>query len=88
MHWLLKSNVTSQNAVKYIVQVRDTVPPGQLLVFDVKEGWTPLCQFLQVPVPDVPFPNINDANEIRFSFSSSNFLASRADLHLHKGLSD
>ena len=45
--------------------MRALVPPKQLLVFDVKEGWAPLCEFLQVPVPDVPFPNINDANEIR-----------------------
>jgi len=60
-----------QHAVKFfsahIEEVRATVPPEQLLVFDVKEGWTPLCQFLQVPVPDVPFPNINDANEIRYA---------------------
>ena len=80
--------MTSQDVVKNIVQVRATVPPEQLLVFDVKEGWTPLCQFLRVPVPDVPFPNINDANEIRFSISSSSFLAARADLYLPKGLSD
>ncbi len=26
----------------------------------VKEGWEPLCKFLGVPVPDVPFPNVND----------------------------
>jgi len=26
----------------------------------VKEGWEPLCQFLGVPVPDLPFPNVND----------------------------
>ena len=45
--------------------MRALVPPKQLLVFDVKEGWAPLCKFLQLPVPDVPFPNINDANEIR-----------------------
>jgi len=48
-------------------EVRALVPPKQLLVFDVKEGWAPLCKFLQLPVPDVPFPNINDANEIRYA---------------------
>ena len=80
--------MTSQNVVKNIAQVRANVPSGQLLVFDVKESWTPLCQFLQVPVPDVPFPNINDANEIRFSFSSPCFLAAKAALYLHTGLSD
>jgi hypothetical protein len=39
-----------------------TVPPERLLVFDVKEGWEPLCAFLGVPVPaGEPFPHVNDA---------------------------
>jgi hypothetical protein len=42
-------------------EVRKAVPPGQLLVFNVKQGWDPLCAFLGVPVPkDKPFPRIND----------------------------
>lgn len=45
--------------------VRVTVPPDQLLVFDVKEGWEPLCRFLDVPVPDVPFPHVNDSDDFR-----------------------
>lgn len=40
--------------------VRDTVPADRLLVFDVAEGWEPLCEFLDVPVPDEPFPRVND----------------------------
>ena len=37
-----------------------------LLVFNVKEGWGPLCKFLEVEVPrDVPFPNVNDTNQIK-----------------------
>ena len=51
-------------AISYL-KVRALVPPKQLLVFDVKQGWAPLCEFLQLPVPDIPFPNINDASEIR-----------------------
>jgi hypothetical protein len=39
-----------------------TVPSQRLLVFDVKEGWEPLCTFLGVPVPaSEPFPHVNDA---------------------------
>ncbi|KAL8916913.1 MAG: hypothetical protein Q9208_008277 [Pyrenodesmia sp. 3 TL-2023] len=38
--------------------VRETVPKERLLEFNVKEGWPPLCDFLQVPVPDEPFPNL------------------------------
>lgn len=41
--------------------VRRTVPPERLLVYEVKEGWEPLCRFLGVPVPPVPFPHVNDA---------------------------
>ena len=54
-----------ENAAFPLFQVRVFVPPEQLLIFDVKEGWAPLCHFLELPVPDIPFPNINDANEIR-----------------------
>ncbi|MCA9924522.1 MAG: hypothetical protein KC421_19230, partial [Anaerolineales bacterium] len=24
-----------------------------------EEGWEPLCRFLQVPVPNTPFPRVN-----------------------------
>ena len=46
-------------------QVVAEVPPEQLLVFDVAEGWQPLCEFLAVPVPKEPFPNINDRDQFR-----------------------
>ena len=32
------------------------MPADQLLVFSVKEGWEPLCEFLGKPVPEEPFP--------------------------------
>ena len=35
------------------------VPKERLLVFDVAEGWAPLCAFLGVPVPDTPYPREN-----------------------------
>ena len=42
--------------------VEETVPAERLLVFDVKEGWEPLCAFLGVPVPvGESFPHVNDA---------------------------
>ena len=45
---------------EWIEEVKRTVPPERLLVYDVKEGWSPLCEFLGVPVPDNPFPHINE----------------------------
>lgn len=44
----------------HTARVRATVPADRLLVFDVRDGWTPLCRFLGVPVPNTPFPNVND----------------------------
>lgn len=41
--------------------VIDTVPADRLLVFDVKQGWEPLCEFLGVEVPDEPFPHLNES---------------------------
>jgi hypothetical protein len=29
-------------------------------VFNAKQGWKPLCDFLEVPIPDVPFPHVYD----------------------------
>lgn len=40
--------------------VQELIPPEQLLVYEVKQGWEPLCNFLGVPVPqDQPFPHAN-----------------------------
>ncbi|HKM99141.1 MAG TPA: sulfotransferase [Candidatus Binataceae bacterium] len=41
-------------------EVMDSIDPARLLVFDVREGWAPLCRFLEVPVPSEPFPRLND----------------------------
>jgi hypothetical protein len=38
-------------------KVREIVPADRLLVFNVAEGWDPLCRFLGVPVPADPFPH-------------------------------
>lgn len=46
-------------------QVIASVPPSQLLIFNVKEGWGPLCKFLGKDVPAEPFPNVNESADIR-----------------------
>ena len=43
--------------------VKALVPPSQLLVYRVGEGWERLCQFLQVEVPHSAFPHENKAGE-------------------------
>ena len=39
--------------------VKQTCPEENLLVYNVKDGWEPLCKFLGVEVPDVNFPTKN-----------------------------
>jgi len=46
-------------------EVKRRVPGDRLLVYDVKAGWEPLCQFLGVEVPDEPFPRTNDTAQMR-----------------------
>ena len=43
--------------------LRRTIAPERLLVWNVAEGWGPLCEFLELPVPEVPLPRINDRTE-------------------------
>lgn len=51
---------------QYIEDVKSTVPSGRLLVYNVKEGWKPLCEFLGVPVPEgKPFPHINERKSFK-----------------------
>jgi len=40
-------------------EVERIIPRKRLLVYEVKEGWAPLCAFLEVPVPDALFPREN-----------------------------
>ncbi|MDH3441182.1 MAG: hypothetical protein OEM63_10545 [Gammaproteobacteria bacterium] len=42
---------------------KETIPANQLLVFEVKQGWEPLCSFLDAPVPVEAFPRTNDRGE-------------------------
>jgi Sulfotransferase domain len=44
-------------------EVQMTVPADRLLVWSVSDGWEPLCRFLDLPVPSMPFPHLNDSSE-------------------------
>ena len=45
--------------------VRRRVSSGRLLVFDVREGWGPLCDFLGVEEPGMHFPHLNETKEMQ-----------------------
>jgi hypothetical protein len=44
-------------------EVQATVPAERLLVWSVSDGWEPLCEFLGLPIPNTPFPHLNDSRE-------------------------
>ena len=46
-------------------EIIDTVPSERLLVWYPTDGWEPLCEFLEVPVPDGPVPNVNDTENFQ-----------------------
>lgn len=46
---------------KHLAEVRATVPADRLLEFNTAQGWEPLCAFLGVEVPDVPYPWLNSS---------------------------
>ncbi len=43
----------------HIEEVKSHVPADQLLIYDVRDGWAPLCEFLGMPVPDEELPHLN-----------------------------
>lgn len=52
----------------HVEKVKATVPPEKLLLYSVKEGWQPLCDFLNVPVPDEAFPRVNQRQMTKTMF--------------------
>jgi len=44
-------------------EVRNMVPKENLLEFQLKQGWGPLCEFLGKDVPVGPFPHVNESAE-------------------------
>lgn len=60
-------------------EVERRVPPEKLLVYEVKEGWEPLCEFLGVEAPaDEAFPHLNDGETFRKMIRRRTALASAA----------
>ncbi len=45
---------------QHVEEVKQNVPSKRLLVYQITEGWESLCRFLDVPVPNQPFPRLNE----------------------------
>ena len=46
-------------------EVKRAIPAGRLLVYNVADGWAPLCAFLGRPIPEASFPQVNSTDEFR-----------------------
>jgi hypothetical protein len=44
---------------------------GRVLTYNTKEGWEPLCKFLDVSVPEIEFPHVNKTAEHRALFGTA-----------------
>ena len=54
-----------ERAELWTQEVRDTVPAQRLLVWEPKDGWEPLCEFIGVDVPAEELPRVNDTDAFR-----------------------
>jgi hypothetical protein len=51
---------------RHVEEVQYVVPAERLLVFEAKDGWGPLCSFLNVPVPvNKPYPHKHKGTFVR-----------------------
>ena len=50
---------------RHVAEVQAAVPAERLLVFNVTQGWAPLCAFLGRAVPDQPYPRVNDKEAMK-----------------------
>lgn len=52
-------NIFNQN----VRAVKDTFKGDKLFVYNIGDGWDGLCRWLDVPIPDMPFPRTNNQEE-------------------------
>jgi hypothetical protein len=45
--------------------VQSALPAERVLVYEVAQGWEPLCAFLGLPIPSAPFPRTNERERFR-----------------------
>ena len=55
--------------------VIDSVPRDKLLVIEPGDGWAPLCEFLEVDVPEAAYPRINSKEDFQKRFLSTDVVS-------------
>jgi hypothetical protein len=61
MTGLFDPSILANAMERHNQEVRDTVPADRLLEWKPQDGWEPLCEFLEAPVPQAPIPHVNDS---------------------------
>lgn len=60
---------------RHNARVREVIPSSQLLEYNVRQGWEPLCDFLEIAPNDCPldrpFPKTNSARSVRYQAASA-----------------
>jgi hypothetical protein len=50
---------------RYTEEVIAAIPAERLLVWKPADGWEPLCEFLELPVPSEEIPHVNDTEAFK-----------------------
>lgn len=50
---------------KHNAEVIKGVPKERLLVFEARDGWGPLCEFLGLEAPEVEYPHVNSMEDTK-----------------------
>ena len=51
-------------------EVINSVPRSKLWIIEPGDGWAPLCEFLQIDIPDADYPRINSKEDFQKRFLS------------------
>lgn len=66
---LFGNDLSRENVIavyrRHNADVKRTIAPERLLVFEGSQGWPPLCNFLGAAVPDQPYPKTNTTEEFQ-----------------------
>jgi len=69
-------DIMKQKYRAHIEYVKSVVPKDRLLIWNVKEGWEPLCKFLEHEIPDCPVPRENMKAELIDKYRETDFIQS------------
>ncbi|CAJ1345180.1 unnamed protein product [Effrenium voratum] len=61
--------------VQHAEKLKRALPAESLLIYDIRDGWGPLCRFLGVPVPNAQFPREDSYSSLHWKVGPWTFLA-------------